>query len=56
LRCLARASRRRDIIRLSAPTEELEGELIGSVAHDGREETLIEFPDLIDAGSTTDGV
>ena len=38
------------------PTEELEGELIGSVAHDGREETLIEFPDLIDAGSTTDGV
>ena len=42
LRCLARASRRRDIIRLSAPTEELEAEIIGSVSHDGREETLIE--------------
>ena len=56
LRCLARASQRRDIIRLSSPTEELEAEVIGSVAHDRREETLVEFPDMIDAGSSIDGV
>jgi cation transport ATPase len=56
LRCLARASERRDIIRLSAPTEELEGEFTSSVSNDSPEETLVEFPDLIDARSSLDGV
>jgi len=56
LRCLARASARRDLIRLSAPTEELEGDVIGAFSQTGRDESLVEFPDLIDASPTIDGV
>jgi cation transport ATPase len=56
LKCLARASARRDIIRLSAPTEELEGDVIGALSQHGRDENLVEFPDLIEARPTVDGV
>lgn len=57
LKCLARASERRDIARLSAPTEELEYEH-GEVATkpSAEEDGLVDFPDLIDTPPAIDGV
>lgn len=55
LKCLARASERRDIARLTAPTEELEyeqREMIGL----GADDAAINFPDLIEQAPVTDGV
>jgi cation transport ATPase len=56
LRSLARALERRDTIRLTAPTEELEVEQIGMVSTDGREGDVVEFPDPIEATPELDGV
>lgn len=58
LKCLARASERRDLARLSAPTEELEYEHGGGLIPrpGAKEDVLIDFPDLIDAPTTIDGV
>lgn len=55
LKCLARASGRRDIVRLSAPTEELEYEQRGTIGP-GADDAAINFPDLIDQAPATDGV
>lgn len=55
LKSLARASERRDLARLTAPTEELEHEQrekIGPIADDA----AINFPDLIEQTQATDGV
>lgn len=56
LRSLARALERRDIIRLTAPTEELEVDHIGVIPTDDHEGDLIEFPDPIEAQPSIDGV
>lgn len=56
LRCLAQASERRDVIRLSAPTEELEAELFGQDSQVVDQEILQSFPDVIDHPSSSGGV
>lgn len=55
LKCLARASERRDLARLSAPTEELEYEHRDTIGP-GADDAAINFPDLIDQAPATDGV
>ena len=56
LRCLAQASERRDVIRLSAPTEELEAEFVGQDSQLVGQEILQSFPDVIGQPSSLDGV
>jgi hypothetical protein len=55
---MARASERRDFARLSAPTEEFEYEHGGHLIprHPAKQDALIDFPELIDAPTTIDGV
>ena len=55
LRRLARAFEQRDLIRLSAPTEELGVEHLGPATRDAREEDLVEFPEPVETPSL-DGV
>jgi hypothetical protein len=56
LRRLARAFEYRDLVRLSAPTEELDIEHLGAIAKERHEKEFVEFPDPIDAPPPTDGV
>lgn len=56
LRSVARTLERRDKIRLTAPTEELEVEQITTGPTDGREGDVVEFPDPIEATPEIDGV
>ena len=56
LNCLARASERRDLARLSALTEELESEPAVIGQEETSEDAMVDFPELIDAAPTTDGV
>ena len=56
LRRLARAFEYRDLVRLSAPTEELDIEHIGAIAKERREKEFVEFPDPLDAPPPMDGV